>query len=49
MTRIFKLFVIVFFLIPVLCLPQKSAEYLPDKPGKWILNQYSMNEADAFH
>lgn len=49
MTRIFKLFVIVFFLIPVLCLAQKSAEYLPDKPGKWILNQYSMNETDAFH
>jgi hypothetical protein len=27
---------------------QKSAEFLPDKPGKWILNQNSMNDADAF-
>jgi len=49
MTRTFKLFAIVFFLIPALCKAQKSAEYLPDKPGKWILNQYSMNEADGFH
>lgn len=30
-------------------LAQKSSEFLPEKPGKWILNQYSMNEADAFH
>ena len=28
---------------------QKSAEFLPDKPGKWILNQYSMKDTDPFH
>jgi len=28
---------------------QKSAEYLPEKPGKVILNQYSMNVADELH
>lgn len=28
---------------------QKSADYLPEKPGKVILNQYSMNVADELH
>ncbi len=41
--------VVMFFMITLLCQAQKSAEFLPDKPGKWILNQYSMNDADAFH
>ena len=40
-------FIILFF--PLFLNGQKSAEYLQDKPGKWILNQYSMNDADAFH
>lgn len=43
------IFAITLFLMPFLSMAQKSAEYLPDKPGKWILNQYSMKEADAFH
>jgi hypothetical protein len=49
MTKTLKLLVVVLFLIPALCKAQKSGEYFPDKPGKWILNQYSMNESDAFH
>jgi hypothetical protein len=40
-------------LLLVLCIfhcakAQKSAEFLPAKPGKWILNQYSMKETDPF-
>jgi hypothetical protein len=43
------IFPLVFLLLQTLSIKaQKSAEFLPDKPGKWILNQYSMNEADAF-
>jgi hypothetical protein len=49
MFKIYSLFAVLLILIPALVNAQKSAEYLPDKPGKWILNQYSMNEADAFH
>lgn len=48
MIRIFRLFVLWLMLNPIWCVAQKSAEFLLDKPGKWILNQYSMNEADAF-
>lgn len=43
------IFAITLFLMPFLSMAQKSAEYLPDKPGKWILNQFSMKEADSFH
>ena len=49
MFKIFYVFATFLILIPAIVNAQKSAEYLPDKPGKWILNQYSMNEADAFH
>jgi hypothetical protein len=49
MFKIFYVFAMLLIIIPAIVNAQKSAEYLPDKPGKWILNQYSMNEADAFH
>jgi len=49
MIKILKLFVVIFLFLPVLCNAQKSAEYLPEKPGKVILNQYSMNVADELH
>jgi len=49
MIKTVKLFVVLFLLLPVLCEAQKSAEYLPEKPGKVILNQYSMNIADELH
>ncbi len=37
------------FLLMLSAKAQKSAEYLPEKPGKVILNQYSMNVADELH
>jgi hypothetical protein len=44
------IFPLVFLLLLTLSIKaQKSAEFLPDKPGKLILNQYSMNEADELH
>lgn len=43
------LFFLLWLLIPGWILGQKSAEFLPQKPGKWILNKYSMNESDALH
>jgi len=49
MFKIFSLFAFLLILIPALVNAQKSAEFLPDKPGKLILNQYSMNEADELH
>jgi hypothetical protein len=49
MKKSVKIVALFLFLIPLLSHSQKSAEFLPEKPGKWILNQYSMNEADAFH
>ncbi|MEI7638011.1 MAG: hypothetical protein WCJ37_11950 [Syntrophus sp. (in: bacteria)] len=48
MFKIISLSLLFFILMPVWCIAQKSAEFLPEKPGKWILNQYSINEADAF-
>lgn len=41
--------ILLFILFQIVANAQKSAEYLPEKPGKVILNQYSMNMADELH
>jgi len=40
---------LLFLLTPNLCKSQKSSDFLPDKPGKWVLNTYSFTSGDAFH
>lgn len=40
---------VVGFLLMLSAKAQKSAEFLPEKPGKVILNQYSMNVTDELH
>ncbi|MEI6678838.1 MAG: hypothetical protein WCL21_09540 [Mariniphaga sp.] len=40
MHKIFRLFAVLFFLIPGLCQAQKPSDFLPEKPGKW---SYSSN------
>jgi hypothetical protein len=47
--KINHLLSVLFLLIPVWCISQKSSEFLPDKPGKWVLNTYSFTSGDAFH
>jgi hypothetical protein len=47
--KINNLLTVLFLLIPVLCISQKSSEFLPDKPGKWVLNTYSFTIGDTFH
>jgi len=49
MTKKLIILFALFLLLPFLPKAQKSAEFLPDKPGKWILNSYSFTNGDAFH
>ncbi|MDO9253982.1 MAG: hypothetical protein Q7U54_00615 [Bacteroidales bacterium] len=49
MSQKLKILFALFFLLPFLPKAQKSSEYLPDKPGKWVLNTYSFTSGDAFH
>jgi hypothetical protein len=49
MLKTINLLVLILLMTPFLCRAQKSAEFNPNKQGKWILNQYSMKEADLFH
>ena len=49
MNKYFAFFLGLTFIQSTSTLAQKSAEYLPEKQGKVILNQYSMNVADELH
>ena len=47
MINTFKLFVVIFLLVPALVMAQKPAEYLPEKPGKWFYsNNITSTEAE---
>jgi len=49
MTKYLTLLLVFMFLQTPVIKAQKSAEFLPEKAGKVILNQYSMNVADELH
>lgn len=49
MNKLYAFPLLLLLLQTLLINAQKSAEFLPEKPGKWILNQNSMNEADDLH